>query len=59
MPMAFSSEKYHNRISLTDEQHDAVETISDIFSRSKKTTLIYGVTGSGKTEVYIRVIQRV
>lgn len=58
-PMAFSSVKNHSHINLTKQQQSAIESITNIFSNSKKTTLIYGVTGSGKTEVYIRVIQNV
>ncbi len=41
---------------LTPAQQNAVETVEN----SKKTvTLIHGVTGSGKTEVYLRLIQDV
>ena len=58
-PMVINSEKNHIHINLTMQQQNAIESITDIFSNSKKTTLIYGVTGSGKTEVYIRAIQNV
>lgn len=45
---------------LTDEQNIAVNTISDMIEgKSKHTTaLLYGVTGSGKTEVYLRAIKK-
>ncbi|MDE6200968.1 MAG: primosomal protein N' [Clostridiales bacterium] len=44
-----------NDIVLTDEQSAAVETIMS----SDKPTLLFGVTGSGKTEVYLNCIERV
>lgn len=44
-------------IKLTDEQQRAYEHISArLKSRSFSTTLLYGVTGSGKTSVFMRVI---
>lgn len=43
---------------LTDEQQDAVGQISEsVISGKHDRFLIHGVTGSGKTEVYIRVAQ--
>jgi primosomal protein N' (replication factor Y) len=44
---------------LNREQARAVERISDYFSRGYKTFLLRGVTGSGKTEVYMRVADEV
>ncbi len=45
---------------LTEEQAAAVYRIfSDIDSNDKKPLLIHGVTGSGKTEIYIRAIEKV
>ncbi len=41
-------------INLTLHQQSAVESIT----ASSKPTLIYGVTGSGKTEVYLNMIKR-
>lgn len=45
--------------SLTGEQTQIIQAISARLSDGFSTHLIYGVTGSGKTEVYIRLIQRV
>ncbi len=43
-----------DRVTLTPEQSNAVESIM----LSDKPTLLFGVTGSGKTEVYLNCIER-
>lgn len=44
-----------NEVVLTDEQSAAVDNIMS----SERPTLLFGVTGSGKTEVYLNCIERV
>ncbi len=47
-------------LAMNEDQTRALETIvSSLRSRDHKTVLIHGVTGSGKTEVYIQAIQEV
>lgn len=53
---AFSSRKNELNFDLNEEQKNAYEAIkSDINSNS--TFLLYGVTGSGKTLIYLKLIQ--
>ena len=42
-------------VNLTEKQNAAVETVENA---DKTITLLYGVTGSGKTEVYLELISR-
>lgn len=51
-------EKQENNIKLTEEQNTAYEKIIKEINLNR-TFLIHGVTGSGKTEVYIKVIESV
>ena len=45
---------------LSDEQTSALETLSDLyFSKEPKAALLYGVTGSGKTNVILKLIDKV
>ncbi len=58
---AFSeAEGERTPIKLTDEQQSAFDKLEKLaFSGERQTALLYGVTGSGKTSVYISVIDRV
>ncbi len=44
---------FSKNVQLSDEQRSAIEIIEN---SQKKATLLHGVTGSGKTEVYLRLI---
>ncbi len=50
----------HREIIMNDDQVRAVDTILNVVRASEhRTLLLHGVTGSGKTEVYIRAIQEI
>lgn len=52
--------KEENQISLTAEQKNACENLREILSgNSCETALLYGVTGSGKTQVFLNLIEYV
>jgi primosomal protein N' (replication factor Y) len=44
-------------VTLSDEQKDAVEKISSGIADPQKPYLLYGITGSGKTHVYIDLVK--
>lgn len=45
----------HKSVELLKEQSDAIESVN---KTEKTVTLLHGVTGSGKTEVYLRLIKQ-
>ncbi len=52
----FSQEIHPDNIVLTDHQQSALNSIQQQFSE-KDCVLLHGVTSSGKTEIYIKLIQ--
>lgn len=59
-PFAGHFTKKEQKIHLNQEQKEAVEGIwADYQQGIRKTYLLYGITGSGKTEVYMELIARV
>lgn len=58
-PYPFPNERKLRRITLTQQQNDAIAEINPfIEAPCFKTYLIFGITGSGKTEIYIELILR-
>ncbi|MCR4923636.1 MAG: primosomal protein N' [Lachnospiraceae bacterium] len=52
--------KDHKNIILNEEQKEAVSDILEEMDRGeRRSCLIHGITGSGKTEVYMELIERV
>ena len=46
-------------LSLTKEQANVLEGIKLVFSKGEKAVLLFGVTGSGKTEVYLKLMEEI
>ena len=58
-PLAGTSTSEHNKIVLNDDQTAVLSEIEHALSLAKyKAFLLHGITGSGKTEVYIRAMRK-
>jgi primosomal protein N' (replication factor Y) (superfamily II helicase) len=53
----FGEEQETSAIALSDDQTRALNEIIESF-KSNQTTLLHGITGSGKTEIYINLIRK-
>ncbi len=59
-PFALKEVPRDKKLDLTKEQQDAFDSVNEAISQDKfEEFLIYGVTGSGKTEIYLQLIQKV
>jgi primosomal protein N' (replication factor Y) len=55
--LASAFEAHAPEVELTPEQHEACFAIGDaVRARKPETFLLHGITGSGKTEVYLRAV---
>ncbi|KMT21449.1 primosomal protein N' [Clostridium cylindrosporum] len=48
----------YGRFSLTADQEYAINTVIENFKYGKRTVLIHGVTGCGKTEIYLNLVEK-
>jgi len=53
---SYSGNSNYKKVSLTSEQSKVANEVISSFNKSE-TFLLYGVTGSGKTEVYMNIIE--
>ncbi|MBO6242347.1 MAG: primosomal protein N' [Butyrivibrio sp.] len=58
-PIAASSDRYGKKVLSSEQQHIVDSIKSDYDAGKRDTYLIHGITGSGKTEVYIALIDDV
>ncbi len=58
-PYRFSGNGERKEVALTEEQNGAyLEIVSSMSQENQKPWLLYGVTGSGKTQVYLKLVDK-
>lgn len=59
-PLKNKNIKQTNKLKFTEEQEEAYIKVSNTIEKQEyKKYLLYGVTGSGKTEIYLQLIEKV
>jgi primosomal protein N' (replication factor Y) (superfamily II helicase) len=54
----FSKQYSYDRVELTYDQENSIENIVENYKLGKNITLIHGVTGCGKTEIYLNLVEK-